>query len=660
MNLQKMMMMTKKKMNNLLTEEKFTHTVSTAPGIFAGYSGATAKTDDVHSFKYKDGSEVRITKHNFNDTDSKHGNFFSSDVYHKGTHVLGTYWKPFVGNDGKGELSDKVGNDLPVKELKGLGINRQKHLKYMERQMKHLKDVAGPVYHDDLKDNIIDLNFFKKENYGKKYHGNGNYMEENNKENIISKLVEIYAPNTPDEHKFINMHIVQKQDYVPGYPKMNDVYTAKSVTTYVRSKGEGTERNHKVPGESFSKAGQTVNTKYNTDHGYMPGEDANVYFPSNSKKVYEDRDKEWLSRGKIDDGEHKGSYLKLGRRYFYHAKDSSGKSQGGSFKVGKNNTTNRQNTLYQHLYGKHGQHPAYSRVRNMAEDKDSLLAFAQTQGKPGLYKTKPVDQYDKKFNVHFPKTKDGDVEYKKVRARVHNAIKSVYEDYEPGQKNGARPKKDFPDNLPPEKRRVNKNQNGKNPPKEKLDEMPLNSNSGWTYTHPPEEMRKGNALANPFDVGKHGGKERASTALARLAAAQNAAKAAAPRYVVAKDSKGKVLRDNNGNKIYTQLKEIISKGFVDKINDLGKKHNLGFEDTGSMQGMGLIFASHNSDPNHFHSITWKTSMFSHKTTYHLNANEADYNKFDGNSRPQYHSANEDDFFKNADELIGNYKNKHNL
>lgn len=106
-------------------------------------------------------------------------------------------------------------------------------------------------------------------------------------ENKVNKLVELYAPNTPDGHKFVNMHLVMDTDYVPGYPKMNDVYTAKSIPAYTRSHSDGHERYAKKPGESFSPAGQTRRVGYKIDHGYMPGEDAAAYFPHGSKYVNE-------------------------------------------------------------------------------------------------------------------------------------------------------------------------------------------------------------------------------------------------------------------------------------------------------------------------------------------------------------------------------------
>lgn len=108
------------------------------------------------------------------------------------------------------------------------------------------------------------------------------------KNNLIKKIVESYSSNLEESYQpkqsFGDAAYVTMQKnipyidthYSPEYPDMDDILTARHFNTYMRSDNK---RNHPVKGENYAKAGQTANPEYNQDHGYMPGEDEQYYFP---------------------------------------------------------------------------------------------------------------------------------------------------------------------------------------------------------------------------------------------------------------------------------------------------------------------------------------------------------------------------------------------
>lgn len=108
------------------------------------------------------------------------------------------------------------------------------------------------------------------------------------KEETVRKLVEAYrsedlsegyVPLSSGDKSFLELHKnfpYLETHYSPDYPDMDDVLTARSINTFIR---RDKERNNPIAGEDFAAAGRTRNPKYNQDHGYMPDEDAAVYFP---------------------------------------------------------------------------------------------------------------------------------------------------------------------------------------------------------------------------------------------------------------------------------------------------------------------------------------------------------------------------------------------
>lgn len=108
------------------------------------------------------------------------------------------------------------------------------------------------------------------------------------KEETVRKLVEAYrsedlsegyVPLSSGDKSFLELHKnfpYLETHYSPDYPDMDDILTARSINTFIR---RDKERNNPIAGEDFAAAGRTRNPKYNQDHGYMPDEDAAVYFP---------------------------------------------------------------------------------------------------------------------------------------------------------------------------------------------------------------------------------------------------------------------------------------------------------------------------------------------------------------------------------------------
>lgn len=99
------------------------------------------------------------------------------------------------------------------------------------------------------------------------------------KKSMVDKIVEVYSPKSKGDASFIELHKnfpYIETHYSPDYPDMDDILTARHINTYVRREHG---RNHPVKGEKPSQAGGNFDTEYNNDHGYMPGEDENNYFP---------------------------------------------------------------------------------------------------------------------------------------------------------------------------------------------------------------------------------------------------------------------------------------------------------------------------------------------------------------------------------------------